>query len=62
MTQRKRSRKKTAALFRRVLSKCLARQEEITVSEWAEKQKERIRGLSKRKKDSPDENNGQDQQ
>lgn len=37
MTQRKRSRKKTAALFRRVLSKCLARQEEITVSEWAEK-------------------------
>lgn len=30
------------------------------VSEWAEKQKERIRGLSKRKKDSPDEKNGQE--
>lgn len=37
MTQRKSSRKKTAALFRRVIGKCLASQEEITVSQWAEK-------------------------
>lgn len=37
MTQRTRSRKKTAALFRRIIAKCLASQEEITVSQWAEK-------------------------
>ncbi len=37
MTQRKRSRKKTGALFRRTLRKCLAVQEEMTVSQWAEK-------------------------
>ena len=37
MTQRTRSRKKTAALFRRIIGKCLASQEEITVSQWAEK-------------------------
>ncbi len=37
MTQRKRSRRKTRALFQRVLRRCLASQEEITVSEWAER-------------------------
>lgn len=37
MTQRKRSRKKTKALFQRVLQKYLSVQETITVSEWAER-------------------------
>lgn len=37
MTQRERSRRKTRALFRRVLRKTLTVQEEIKVSQWAEK-------------------------
>ena len=37
MTPRRRSRKKTGALFRRVLRKTLAAGEELTVSQWAEK-------------------------
>lgn len=37
MTQRGRSRRKTRALFCRVLKRSLASQEEMTVSEWAEK-------------------------
>ena len=37
MTARRRSRKKTGALFRRVLRKALAAGEELTVSQWAEK-------------------------
>ena len=37
MTQRNRSRKKTRALFRRVLLKALSTQEELKVSEWAER-------------------------
>ena len=37
MTQRSRSRKKTRALFMRVIRKALAAQEQLTVSEWAEK-------------------------
>ena len=37
MTQRGRNRRKTAALFRRTVKKILMVQEEITVSEWAEK-------------------------
>ena len=37
MTQRSRSRKKTKALFRRILKKSLAVQETLLVSEWAEK-------------------------
>ena len=37
MTQRNRNRKKTRALFRRVLLKTLSAQEELKVSEWAER-------------------------
>ena len=37
MTQRERSRRKTRALFQRVLRKTLTVQEEIKVSQWAEK-------------------------
>ncbi|MFR6329785.1 MAG: hypothetical protein ACLUOI_13735 [Eisenbergiella sp.] len=37
MTQRNRNRKKTRALFRRVLAKALSVQEELKVSEWAER-------------------------
>nr|UCS96129.1 MAG: terminase large subunit [Caudoviricetes sp.]UCW36554.1 MAG: terminase large subunit [Caudoviricetes sp.] len=37
MTQRKRNRKKTGALFRRILKKSLSVQEELRVSEWAER-------------------------
>lgn len=37
MSQRKRSRRKTCRLFQRVIKRVLARPEELTVSQWAEK-------------------------
>ena len=37
MTQRSRNRKKTGQLFRRTIKKALAIQDEITVSQWAER-------------------------